>query len=214
MTEPIQRVTIVGAGICGLACAYRLGQLGIPATVLESSRHPGGVIDSEETRRLSVRVGTAKFFGRRTVAHARPRTWPRVRTANRRSQGAALHRKRQASPKDSHVAASDVGDRPSSARALVGSSPPSLGGKRKPPADDESIAQFRASQIRQRNTRISGRALRFGRLCGRSGTIESSRRISSGRPMGTRTRQRSARRHEIASQGRSEGPPTAALLLS
>lgn len=39
-----QKVVIVGAGISGLACAFRLKQLGVRALVLEAEGRPGGVI--------------------------------------------------------------------------------------------------------------------------------------------------------------------------
>jgi len=39
-----QKVVIVGAGISGLACAFRLKQLGIRSIVLEAADRPGGVI--------------------------------------------------------------------------------------------------------------------------------------------------------------------------
>src|SRR6202034_3867028 len=63
MTERTQRVTIVGAGICGLACAYRLGQLGISATALERSPNSGGVIDREETHGFLFESGPQSFLG-------------------------------------------------------------------------------------------------------------------------------------------------------
>ena len=62
MIEP-QRVTIVGAGISGLACAYRLAQLGIAVTVLESSDHPGGVIDSDSGSGFLFESGPQSFQG-------------------------------------------------------------------------------------------------------------------------------------------------------
>jgi len=40
-------VIIIGAGITGLACGWRLKRLGIDAQILESSNRPGGVIESE-----------------------------------------------------------------------------------------------------------------------------------------------------------------------
>ena len=39
-----QKIVIVGAGISGLACAYRLQQLGLYPLVLEAADRPGGVI--------------------------------------------------------------------------------------------------------------------------------------------------------------------------
>jgi oxygen-dependent protoporphyrinogen oxidase len=39
-----QKVAVIGAGISGLACAYRLKQMGIPCLVLEARDCPGGVI--------------------------------------------------------------------------------------------------------------------------------------------------------------------------
>jgi oxygen-dependent protoporphyrinogen oxidase len=63
MTVPSQRVTIVGAGISGLACAYRLRQLGITVTVFESSNHTGGVIDSEQSQEFLFESGPQSFSG-------------------------------------------------------------------------------------------------------------------------------------------------------
>ena len=39
-----EKVVVIGAGISGLACAYRLRQLGIPCLVLEAQQRPGGLI--------------------------------------------------------------------------------------------------------------------------------------------------------------------------
>jgi oxygen-dependent protoporphyrinogen oxidase len=39
-----QKVVVIGAGISGLACAYRLKQLGIPCIVLEAQDRAGGLI--------------------------------------------------------------------------------------------------------------------------------------------------------------------------
>jgi len=63
MTALSQRVTIVGAGISGLACAYRLRQLGVATTVFESSNHPGGVIDSEQSQGFLFESGPQSFSG-------------------------------------------------------------------------------------------------------------------------------------------------------
>jgi protoporphyrinogen/coproporphyrinogen III oxidase len=39
-----KHVIVIGAGISGLACAYRLNQLGTEVTLLEASNRPGGLI--------------------------------------------------------------------------------------------------------------------------------------------------------------------------
>jgi protoporphyrinogen/coproporphyrinogen III oxidase len=62
MTEA-QRVTIIGAGISGLACAYRLEQLEIPVIVLESSPHVGGVIDTDSQNGFLFESGPQSFQG-------------------------------------------------------------------------------------------------------------------------------------------------------
>ena len=52
-----QKVVIVGAGISGLACAYRLRQLGIPCLVLEAQGQPGGAIASARRDGFLVELG-------------------------------------------------------------------------------------------------------------------------------------------------------------
>ena len=42
----IRKVVVIGAGISGLACAFRLRQLGIPVLILEASARAGGVIST------------------------------------------------------------------------------------------------------------------------------------------------------------------------
>src|ERR1700693_2635837 len=42
----IYKAIVIGAGITGLACAFRLRQLGIPALLLEASNQAGGMISS------------------------------------------------------------------------------------------------------------------------------------------------------------------------
>ena len=39
-----EKVVVVDAGISGLACAYRLKQLGVPCVLLEAAERPGGLI--------------------------------------------------------------------------------------------------------------------------------------------------------------------------
>ena len=69
--------------------------------------------------------------------------------------------------------------------------------------------EFRAPEIRARNSGISCRAVRFRRLRGRSRKAEPARRISFAGRMGARIRQRAARRHEIApGKRRKRTPPS------
>ena len=62
MADPRQ-VTVIGAGICGLACAYRLAQLGVSVTVLESSNLPGGMIQTSEADGFLFESGPQSFQG-------------------------------------------------------------------------------------------------------------------------------------------------------
>jgi oxygen-dependent protoporphyrinogen oxidase len=47
MSETSPSVIVIGAGISGLACAYRLRQRGVPVVLLEASPRAGGMIRSE-----------------------------------------------------------------------------------------------------------------------------------------------------------------------
>ena len=62
-----KQVIVIGAGISGLACAYRLQALGAPVTLLESSRHPGGVIRSERDAGFLFEYGPQSFQGTSAV---------------------------------------------------------------------------------------------------------------------------------------------------
>ena len=48
---------IIGAGISGLACAYRLGQLGIPCLVLEAQERAGGLISTIRRNGFLIETG-------------------------------------------------------------------------------------------------------------------------------------------------------------
>ena len=50
-------VTIIGAGISGLSCAWALKKLGIDAVVLEASARPGGVICTEKINGYQIEWG-------------------------------------------------------------------------------------------------------------------------------------------------------------
>jgi oxygen-dependent protoporphyrinogen oxidase len=54
-------VTIVGAGITGLSCAWYLKKLGIDAVVLEATGRPGGVIRTETINGYQVEAGPNSF---------------------------------------------------------------------------------------------------------------------------------------------------------
>src|ERR1700677_4796506 len=62
MKNPIQ-AAVIGAGISGLACAYRLQQLGLDVGVFESTSAPGGMIDSVEKDGLLFEAGPQSFQG-------------------------------------------------------------------------------------------------------------------------------------------------------
>lgn len=65
MTTPATNpfpVVVIGAGISGLACAYRLQQSGIQTRVVESSSSPGGVIQTIEKDGFRFDLGPQSFL--------------------------------------------------------------------------------------------------------------------------------------------------------
>jgi oxygen-dependent protoporphyrinogen oxidase len=62
MRNPTQ-VAVIGAGISGLACAYRLQQLGLHVTVFEVNDSAGGLIDSVQKEGLLFEAGPQSFQG-------------------------------------------------------------------------------------------------------------------------------------------------------
>ncbi len=62
MTNPA-KVAVFGAGVSGLACAYRLQQLGLEVTVFESNSSAGGMIDSVEKDGMLFEAGPQSFQG-------------------------------------------------------------------------------------------------------------------------------------------------------
>jgi protoporphyrinogen/coproporphyrinogen III oxidase len=52
-----QKIVVIGAGISGLACAYRLKQLGIPCVALEATERAGGLIATAQRNDLLFDTG-------------------------------------------------------------------------------------------------------------------------------------------------------------
>jgi len=57
------QAAVIGAGISGLACAYRLQQLGLDVGVFESNSVPGGMIDSVKKDGVLFEAGPQSFQG-------------------------------------------------------------------------------------------------------------------------------------------------------
>ncbi len=55
-------VLVIGGGISGLACAYRLQQAGIPVRALEAGSRPGGVIATKEKDGFRFELGPQSFL--------------------------------------------------------------------------------------------------------------------------------------------------------
>jgi oxygen-dependent protoporphyrinogen oxidase len=62
MSEPKQ-VIVIGAGISGLACAFRLKQLGLPVILLEASARVGGLVGSVRKDGFLFESGPQSFQG-------------------------------------------------------------------------------------------------------------------------------------------------------
>jgi protoporphyrinogen/coproporphyrinogen III oxidase len=62
MSNPTQ-VAVIGAGISGLACAYRLQQSGVDVALLEASDHAGGLIGTIEKGGALFETGPQSFQG-------------------------------------------------------------------------------------------------------------------------------------------------------
>jgi len=74
-----KKVVVVGAGISGLACAYRLKQLGVPSLVLEAGERAGGLIKT-------VRRNGFLFEAGPQCPRFPPPVWRLVRELNLESQ--------------------------------------------------------------------------------------------------------------------------------
>ncbi len=61
------QVVVIGGGISGLACALRLQQLGVPAMLLEANDRPGGLIGTVERNGFLFESGPQSFQGTETL---------------------------------------------------------------------------------------------------------------------------------------------------
>jgi protoporphyrinogen/coproporphyrinogen III oxidase len=62
-----QQVVVIGGGISGLACAYRLWQLGVPVALLEADDRTGGLIGTVEQEGFLFETGPQSFQGTDSV---------------------------------------------------------------------------------------------------------------------------------------------------
>lgn len=62
-----KHVVVIGAGISGLACAYKLQQRGVPVTLLEASERAGGLIGTAEKDGFLFETGPQSFQGTETI---------------------------------------------------------------------------------------------------------------------------------------------------
>lgn len=62
-----KQVVVIGGGISGLACAYKLQQSGVPVTLLESTDRVGGLMGTVEKNRFLFETGPQSFQGTETL---------------------------------------------------------------------------------------------------------------------------------------------------
>jgi len=64
----LSQIPVVGGGISGLACAWRLKQLGLPVLLLERSPRFGGVIDTVDQDSFRFDIGPQSFMNTQAVS--------------------------------------------------------------------------------------------------------------------------------------------------
>jgi oxygen-dependent protoporphyrinogen oxidase len=134
-------VVVIGGGISGLACAYRLQQAGIPVRLLEAGSRPGGVIATKDMDGFRFELGPQSFLStepllgligslglRDQIVYANPRA-PRYILARGRLVAAPL------SPPS--LLATPLFSAQTKWRLLT-----EILRRTRPPAEDESVAQF------------------------------------------------------------------------
>ena len=67
MSNSTNSVVVIGGGVSGLACAYRLKKLGLPVTLLEASPRVGGLVESVERGGFLFESGPQSFQGTETL---------------------------------------------------------------------------------------------------------------------------------------------------
>ena len=136
-----QKVAVIGAGISGLACAYRLKQLGIPCLVLEARERAGGLI-------ATVRRNGFLFETGPQCPRFPPLVWQLVRDLNLETEFVAG----DAGAKRYILRAGRLHPAPFSPAGLIGTRLVGLGSKLRiltevfrssqPPPREESLADF------------------------------------------------------------------------
>jgi oxygen-dependent protoporphyrinogen oxidase len=140
MADPRQ-VIVVGGGISGLACAYRLKQLGIPVTLLEASARVGGLVGSERRGGFLFESGPQSFQGTEALLELVREVGIESelqRADPRAPRFVYLHRRLQKIPMTPQalMASSLLGIK---SRARIASEPFK---RTKPPTKEESVADF------------------------------------------------------------------------
>jgi protoporphyrinogen/coproporphyrinogen III oxidase len=67
VSNSTKTAVVIGGGISGLACAYRLKKVGVPVTLLEASPRVGGLIETIEKNGLLFESGPQSFQGTETL---------------------------------------------------------------------------------------------------------------------------------------------------
>ncbi len=137
----LAQIVVIGGGISGLACAYRLRQLGAPVILLEAAPCPGGLVGTETKSGYLFESGPQSFQGTKPLLDliAELGIQDQLCKADPRAPRWVVRKGR-------------LQKIPLSPQAILTSSLLGVGarwkvvseafGKTKPPSEDESIAQF------------------------------------------------------------------------
>lgn len=141
MSANAHPVIVIGGGISGLACAYRLRQLGQPVVLLESEPRAGGLLATAEQAGFLFEAGPQSFQG----------TPPLLSLISKLGLDSELLRAAPRAPRFV-LRQGRLSKIPMSPQSLLASSLLSLGSRWKiasepfrrtaPPSDDESVAAF------------------------------------------------------------------------